>query len=121
MEPIFDKNGLPVGWLQETTVFSLNGEPKAFLVDNAIPSYSSVHSYSAALKGYFSSGFFRDFDGNAVGFIDGAPDAPLLPSKQMASVPPMPQMEPVRPLATIPPMPRIPSLSWSNLPWDDFI
>ncbi len=114
MEPIFDRNGKTVGWLQEDVVYDLDGANLAFIFREALFSFDGRH------LGSFSHKFFLDEEGKAVAFVRGAsgPMVPPLPSAipvppKTAAPPPLPS----RTTSSVPPMPPVHSLTWSNKPW----
>ena len=114
-KPIFDKRGKTVGWLGKNVVYSLNGNPKAFIEDQAVCAYNGEY------LGIFENGFFRDRNGDAVAFIEGAEGGPLTPITEIPPIPPIPAIPPISPIPPIPPIPPVSSLSWSNLSWDDYL
>ena len=115
MKPIYDKHGRTVGWLKEDTIYDLNGTPRAYIREGAI------FNYSADYIGRLDCGFFRDRDGDAVAFIEGASGGPLPPVPEVPPAPPVLAIPPVPPVPPVPPIPAISSLSWSNLAWEEFL
>ena len=118
MEPIFDRNGKTVGWLQEDVVYDLNGVHLAFIFRGAVFDYGGHH------LGSFSHKFFRDEKGRAVAFVKGASgvtvphtaSSPPTPSVS-ASLPQPPQMSSRK----IPEIPPVQTLSWSGTAWERFV
>lgn len=112
---IYDPSGNTVGWLQNTTVYDLNGHFRAFIYFGAVYSYGGKH------LGALDHGFFRDLSGDCVAFMSGASGGPDTP---------LPQFEPAPPPLPAAPTPHIPptralvpigSLEWSTETWDEFL
>lgn len=106
MQPIFNRQGQTISWIRERELFNLQGISIGFLNNNAVFNLQSNY------KGTFTSGFFRDRNGNAVAFIRGASNGPI---------PPIPSIPPIPPIPNIPPIAPIPSLGWSQINWNEFI
>ena len=111
MTPIFDRFGHHVSWLDNANIHDVEGIPKAFIVG------PSFFSYGAKYLGYFMDGYFRDSDGNAISFIEGAHNGPLLPRIAPPPHTPVPAVPPRLPIPPLPFMPPTSTLSWSNLDW----
>ncbi|WP_442892008.1 4-fold beta flower protein [Chryseobacterium sp. VD8] len=110
MTPIYDRHGRTIAWINNNFIYHLSGrQVLAFINNNSVFTYGSRH------LGRFSNGFFRDRNGNAIAFIQGATNGPIPPIPQIPPIPPIPAIPP------IPPIPPIDSLSWSNLTWENFI
>jgi hypothetical protein len=70
--------------------------------------------------GFYESGYFRDKNGHAVGFIANTKGQPLPPSVTLPYVPMIP-FKPAAPLRQ-PMQPKVSySSSWSTKSWFDFI
>jgi len=115
MEAIFNRNGIVVAWLQNGEIFNLHGNNIGFI------NFDSVRNLNSEYKGNFTNGFFRDRNGNAVAFINGANNGPLPPIPQIPPVPPIPNIPNIHPIPSIPPIPPLPSWNWSHLSWNEFI
>jgi hypothetical protein len=114
MEPIFDRNGKTVGWLQDDVVYDLNGANLAFVFRGALFSYDGRH------LGSFSNKFFLDREGKAVAFIRGASGPAIPPLPSALPVPPKTDPKPMpsnTATSKVPTMPPVHSLTWSNKPW----
>jgi hypothetical protein len=115
MEPIFDKNGKTVGWLQQDKIYDTNGNPISFVRNRA------VYTYSGRYLGTCVNGFFRDKNGDAVAFIRSAEGGPLKPIPEIPPIPPIPSLAPIPPITPVPPIPPISSLNWSRLSWVKYL
>ncbi|MFL5574014.1 MAG: 4-fold beta flower protein [Gemmatimonadaceae bacterium] len=115
MEPIFDRNGRAVAWLNENIVHDHSGRARAF-VDNA-----AVISYRAQHIGWLDQGYFRDRTGDAVGFVREASGGPLTPVPAMPPAPPALSIPPPPPVELAAPLPAAPTLSWSNRDWEHYL
>jgi hypothetical protein len=115
MSPIRDRSGRVCAWLYDGRALDLRGHTVAFIMDESLVSRRGRH------LGTLSNGFFRDKRGSAVAWIEGAQGGPLLPIAMLAPIPPIPDVPPIPPLRPIPPVPPIGSLSWSAIPWDEFV
>ena len=115
MEPIFDSSGQVVGWISDGSLVNRSNDHVAFLHEGAVFSYQRGH------LGTFDQGFFRDQNGHAVAFVEGAHGGPVKPIQSVPPVPAVPPVPPVQPVAPVAPIPPNPSLSWSSLSWDEFM
>lgn len=115
MNPIFDSQGLTVSWLRGEYVHDLSGNAVAFIKGGA------VYLYSGQQIGWLMNGFFRDGYGNAVAFMRGCTGGPLPPLAELPPLAPLAALAPLRPLTSLPSLPPTPSLSWSNLSWEQFL
>jgi sporulation protein YlmC with PRC-barrel domain len=115
MEPIFDKNGKTVGWLNNLVIHDRSATYRAFIAGAA------VYDFSGRYLGRFRQGFFRDKRGNAVAFLKGARGGPLLPFTEFPPFAPFPPFPPLRPLPELPPLPPLDTLKWSALSFEDFL
>jgi hypothetical protein len=116
MEPIFDKNGQTVAWLNNEYIYSLSGRNVLAFLNN-----QSVFTYGSKYLGTFNNGFFRDKKGHAVTFLAEARNGPIPPIPRIPPIPPIPAIPPIPPVPPIPSIPPIDSFSWSTLTWDNFI
>ncbi|MDP2983837.1 MAG: hypothetical protein Q8O92_10970 [Candidatus Latescibacter sp.] len=119
MKGIFDKRGEVVGWLGEEgadiTIYSNQGNPKAFLKRDAVFTFNGMY------LGTFKSGYFRDKNGNAVAFIEGALGDPPVPKIISSKIPPKPVLLPrpaIKGKLPVSP-PAIPE--WSAVKFDAFL
>jgi hypothetical protein len=112
---IYNRNGRVIGWLDGKVLRDISGRHRAFVYDNNVFTYSSVH------LGTFQNGYIRDNRGNAVAFIDGAKGGPLPPLPSLPPLAPLFPLAPISPIPPVPPVAPIPSLSWSELDWDEFL
>ncbi len=128
MDPIFNKNGRTVGWLEseERIIYDLNGNPLAFLDGDDVEEdgQENIINYQGKHKGLLDKGYFRDHSGAVVAFLEDAEnmdsDGPLLPIPDIAPIPPIPAIPPVPPVPPVPPIPGISLISWSNINWESF-
>lgn len=111
MTPIHDRNGRVVGWLYEGRVLDLRGHTIGILNGDV------VYDNSGRERGRFTTGFFRDRQGDAVAFVPGASGGPIPPIPQIPPVPPLPSIPPIPAIPNIPNIPPIPSLRWSAQPF----
>jgi len=119
MKPIYDQNGQAVGWLlNDDVVYNIVGLPRAF-----IRREGNIFNYKWNYLGRLDQGFFRDKDGNAVAFIQGATGGPIPPIPAVAPVPPIPATPPTFPFSAALPVSSIPSSKkkWSNISWEEFL
>src|SRR5438105_14839201 len=115
MEPIFDRNGRPVGWLTNDVVHEHSGRARAFVDNGAVVNYRVQH------LGWLDSGYFRDRAGDAVAFLRDASNGPLPPMPSVPPAPPVPTAHPVSPVPAVTPPPPAPTLNWSNLDWEHYL
>lgn len=115
MEPIYDRRGRAVAWLNGNTLFDPAGGAVAFL------SGSALFTHRPRYLGRLDRGFFRDAQGRAVAFLSGASDGPPLPVTTLAPVPPIPAVAPAPPATAPAPVAPACGLDWSVLSWDGYI
>lgn len=115
MEPIFDRTGRTVGWLEDSVVFDMRPRHRAFIDAGA------VFAYNRRYVGTLDNGFFRDRSGHAVAFMEGATRGPIPPVAAVPPVTPVPPVPPVAPVPPVPPVPPVGQLSWSAMSWEDFL
>src|SRR5450756_2669299 len=73
MEPIYDRTGAVVAWLESGRLRSLSGHVIGWLHADA------VYGLRGQSIGHFDDGTFRDRHGAVVGFIRGASPGVVLP------------------------------------------
>jgi len=112
---IHDRHGTTVGWLDGDIIRDSSGQHQAFIRDGNISTYSAKHI------GTFRNGYFRDRSGHAIGFVRGASGGPLTPLPALPPLPPLFPLAPIPPIPPIPPVSPVPSLSWSNMDWEEFL
>ena len=115
MDPVHDRRGQTVGWINKDVVYDLSARPRAFILDAEVYSYRSRH------LGRLDKGFFRDPSGRAVAFMRGARGGPIPPVIAIPPIPPIPAIPPIPPIPPIAPIPAIPSLNWSPISWKAFL
>jgi hypothetical protein len=115
MEPIFDRRGRPVGWLQAHVIYDRNGRGRAWLQEG------TLYTYGGEYLGTFERGFFRDRQGHAVAFVQGAEGEPPTPITAFPPVPPTVRVAPVPRLPPPAPTPPVPSRHWSPVSWEDYV
>jgi hypothetical protein len=112
-EPIWDRRGAVVGWLDGEHVRTLSGRAEAFLHGDSVISYRG-HGH----LGWFVNHVFRDSRGHAVAFIDGASGISL-PGR--SGVPGRPGFGGI-PGRSIPGIPGRPGFGgWGDTSFDDFL
>lgn len=115
LEPIFDRTGRTVGWLNDCAVLDREARALAFVDRDAVFAYDGQH------RGWLQSGLFYDRRGRAVAFTKHANGRVSLP---LTEAPPLP---PVVPVPRLPPVPRVPPLTpvwscrWSDDPWESVL
>jgi hypothetical protein len=114
MEPICDRRGQVIAWLQGYDIYNLNGSHAAVQIGN------NVYGHRGQQLGVFDKGFFRDHRGGAVAFINGATGGPITPIPSVPPVPPIPSVPPASTVTTVPRAPAVPSLGWGQ-EWQQFI
>lgn len=114
MDPIYNAQGVVIGWLDEDAVRNMNGEVVAWLRND------SVFGLWGAELANFSDGFFRT-EGEPFAFIQGALSGPVLPVRSITPVRPVRHVRPVRPVFSIPSVGRVPSQRWSRRSYSDVI
>jgi len=115
VEPLFDRKGQTVAWIQDDRILNRAGEHIAFLSNESVVDYAGRH------LGVFRGGFVRDHAGHAVAYVRGATGGPLTP---LPAVPPLPPSRPlprIKPMPPFSPLPGMPSVLWSRLSWDQFL
>lgn len=116
MQPIYGRNGQTVGWLNDGgVIYDRNNRYRAFVQNGAVYTYNGRH------LGILDRGFFRDRQGHAVTFMDGADGGPLPPIPAIAPIPPIPPIPPISPIPPIAPITPVGSLGWSKLDWEGFL
>lgn len=119
MQPIYGRNGQTVGWLNnDVVIYDRNNRCRAFVQNGAVYTYQGRH------LGALDRGFFRDRQGHAVAFIDGAQGGPILPVPAIVPIPPIPSIPPIPPILPIPPIAPIApigSFNWSRVDWEGFL
>lgn len=116
MKPVFDRNGRTIAWINNNYIYNLSGN-KVLAFNNK----NSIFNYGGKHLGRLNNGFFRDKNGNAVAFLQGAKGGPVIPITQIPPIPPIPTIPPIPPIPSIPTIPSIDSYNWSNLTWESFI
>jgi hypothetical protein len=114
VDPIFDRKGQTVGWLQGSDLLNLSGVYQAF-VENSGAVFSFADGSSL---GTYEWGVFRDPAGDAVAFTRGASTPLMLPVPAMPPIPPIPEIRQFPPMPASPPAPVEPGPGWSRLTFD---
>lgn len=116
MKCIYDRRGVIVGWLgSDETVYDTRGKPCAFVKEQR------VYSFGQNLRGVFMSGYFRDGDGGAIAFVEGARGEPSLPNTRCNRIPPKTLVLPRPSVPVSPgPLPK-PRDAWSGETFHSFI
>ncbi|GHX85564.1 4-fold beta flower protein [Vibrio cholerae] len=105
----YDSVGKPYAYSEDgETIYTFTGRPIAYFSDDSIYAFTGKH------LGYFNNGIFRDHNGDALLFTDGASGGPMKPMKQMKPMKSMKQMKPMKGMKQMKPMRAIKSLSWSQ-------
>ncbi|MDD2830215.1 MAG: hypothetical protein PHW18_11635 [Sulfuricurvum sp.] len=115
MQPIFNRHGRTIGWLDNGIIYDRTNSYRAFIRDNHIFTYDAKH------LGIIYNGIFRDTRGQYIAFMDDASSDPTLPIPEITPTPPIPSIPPAMP---IPPQPSNISLAfshWNPLKWEDFL
>lgn len=115
MTPVYDQQGICVAWLDDRSILDSSGRHRA-LIEN-----TAVYGYDGKYLGTFEDGYFRDRQGYAVAFVEGAAGGPLTPLPQLPPLPPFPMLAPLPPLLPIPPIPAIPRFAWSPDGWEAYL
>jgi hypothetical protein len=115
MKPIYSRTGQTVGWLTGDVIYDRNNRYRAFI------SKGEVYTYQGRHLGRLDSGFFRDRQGHAVSFMDGATGGPIPPIPAIAPIAPIPPIPPIPLIPPIAPIAPIASFNWSVLDWDGFL
>jgi len=107
MEPVFDAAGRPVAWLyQRQFLIDRSNVCRAFIRDRVL--FLLDHR----VIGSFSDGYVWDARGEAVAFVRGATNGPVLPAPHVAPPPPIP------PAVSVPRLtPLVPTLSTHRMRW----
>ena len=76
MNPFYNKKGEPIGYFahDDSSIFSLEGLPLGYLEEESIYSFNGDH------LGWFIDGWITDHKGQAVFFTKDAPGGPFKPS-----------------------------------------
>jgi hypothetical protein len=119
MKGIFDRRGEVVGWIgeegTEITVYNIKGNPKAFLKRHSVVTFNKIY------LGSFKRGYFRDKNGDAVAFVEGALGEPPVPKVKIDIIPPKAILLPRPSLKEKLPVSPIPRPSWSDMTFDSFL
>ncbi len=115
MDPIYDRRGQVVAWLDGEDIYHLDGSHAAVVEGENVYAHDGQH------LGVFTQGLFRDHAGGAVAFLNGAVGGPILPIPAIPPIPPIRAIPPIPAIPVIPPIPAIPSLGWARTSWGEFI
>lgn len=115
MEPIYNRQGQVIAWLNDSNICHLNGAHAAVI------NGENVYGQRGQHLGIFKGCLFRDHQGGVVGFESGATGGPILPIPLIPPIPPIPSIPPIPAIPSIPPITAIPSLGWSAIDWQQFI
>ncbi len=115
MDPIFNRDGRMVGWLQNRVIYDKSGGYRAFLRKEA------VHSFRGNFLGHLDQGYFRDWRGDAVAFLKGAKHGPALPFLETALPLTQLRIPSFFPMPSYVPVQVMPSFCWSSLDWDSYL
>ena len=115
--PLFDQNGNTVGWLDDTVIFDIDNNCRAFIEDG-----EDIFTFNARFIGFFEDGFIWDKKGESVAFLEECGDnGPLIPITEIPPTPPIIPIPPTTPITPIAPILPITSSSWSVLNWEAFL
>jgi hypothetical protein len=115
MQPIYDRSGNPVAWLNAGHVYGLDGSHAAFVRG------WNVHGNAGEHLGVLRDGFFRDPQGDCVAFLAGARRGPSQPTRAATPRTPQPMPAAAPALFAVPPVAAVPSVRWSALGWAGFL
>jgi 4-fold beta flower protein len=121
MEPIFDRSGGTVAWLDNDVIRDRAGRAVAFIPRHTSSQQAAVYSYAPEHLGYLGDGFFRDIKGDAVAFLASHAHGPITPIPGLPPLPPLPAIAALPPFAPLPPIAPLPTYNWSRLCWADFV
>ena len=115
IEPIFDRNGEPVGWLFDYLVHDSQQNNVGHVQSGYFFAPNGDH------LGQFLDGYFWDLQGCAVGFVADASGLPELPATHPL-VPKVPHNDAALPkLPSLPAYPLIRLDAWSSVSWVDYL
>jgi hypothetical protein len=115
MEPVFDRAGRPVAWIQGAAIIDFRGRYVAFDLGGAL------YSYGGRFLGCMDEGLIRDKAGDVVAFLPDAGGAVTLPPTADAPPAPIaPDPPPPPVVAREAPLPA-PRDVWSERSWNDFL
>jgi hypothetical protein len=116
MEPIFDSAGRPVAWLyRQQFLIDRFGVCRAFIRGRVL------FSMDRRVLGEFSQGYVWDTQGEAVAFVRGASNGPVLPAPHYAGSAPIPPVVSVPVLPPVVASQPVHRIKWSLLSMDTFL
>jgi hypothetical protein len=115
MEPLWDKNGSVVGWMDKDEVLDPDGRYRAFINGNSVYAYSGGEHI-----GWFEQGWIWDSNNDALVFTSSATGGPARPGLRGLPGRPGIRGKPGRPgLSGVPGKPGR-SFVWSHLGWTEW-
>ncbi len=116
MDAIYDCEGEVVGWREGVNIYDLDGQPLAFIDEEAVHSFDDGH-----VLGWLVAHNYRDLDGDVIAFEEGAEGGPLKPLRQLRPLEPLRELLPLRPLMDLKPLRPLWSFEWSQHDWTTWI
>jgi hypothetical protein len=106
----YDSEGEPVAYSDDGVhIFLFSGEPVAYLVNESVYSFSGNH------LGFFSNGWIRDHDGDAVFFSENSIGGLMKPLKKLKPLKSLKELIPLKGLRELRPLKPLDSFLWSSL------
>lgn len=106
----YDNHGNPIAYLDDEIHFFLyTGEPVAYIVGDA------VYSFSGKQLGWFEEGWIIDLQGLRVFFSDASHGGPMRPLRKIKPLRALKQLKPLKSLRELRKSKKIKSLLWSTL------
>lgn len=125
MEPIFDKTGQTIAWLEDKIIYNLKGDAAALLSGGVTEEIKNIVSFTGRHLGIFNQGYFHDHNGDVTAFLESVTktdtEGPVLPFIEVSPSPPVPAIPLVFPSIPVPPASGVPSLEWSKISWEEFL
>ena len=115
MITFYDRHGAPIAYSDDLeSIYFFSGEPVAYIVGDSIYDFNGNH------LGWFTDGWVRDHNGEAVFFTEISKYGPLKPFKQFKPFKSLKLLKPLKALRELKPLKPFNSPHWSSLSGDNF-
>lgn len=115
MQPIFNRHGRTIGWLDNGVIYDRQNFCRAFIRGCNLFTFNALH------LGIFYKGLFLDRRGQRIAYMDDASYDPMLPIPEITPPPPIPSSAPKAPIHAVPSKTLRDSHHWSPLHWETFL
>lgn len=115
MNPIFNRHGRTIGWLNNGVIYDRKNCCRAFIRDH------NVFTYNAQHLGAIHKGVIFDKSGRRIAYMDEASHDSMLPVPQIPPPPPIFLIPSATPIPPKPPKIIQTSLHWNPIKWELFL